>query len=93
MTDPRLLCRVDPSLVDHVEQLLADAGLSSTRVPQPDGTVSISVAAADDEHARSVIGLVLPQLLVDPEPGEPPGPGDRCPTGSSGPRHRDCPAA
>ncbi len=73
MTDQLLLCRVDPGLVAHVRQLLSDAGLASSTADQPDGSVAVSVQAEDDEHARAVIGLVLPQLLVDradpPQPG------------------------
>lgn len=65
MEDPRLLCSVDPGLVGHVRQLLDDAGLVSDTRPDPTGRTDILVAAADDERARSVIGLVLPHLLDD----------------------------
>ncbi len=70
MAEHALLCRADPALVGHVEQLLADAAVPATTAAEPDGLVAVSVPVADEERARSVIGLVLPQLLV-----ESPGPG------------------
>ena len=72
MTDPQLLCAVDPALVDHVRQLLDDAGVPSSESPREDGRVAVAVAPADEEHARAVIGLVLPHLLDDEGP-TPPG--------------------
>lgn len=71
MADPQPLCTVDPALVDHVRQLLDDAGVPSSESPQSDGRVAVAVAAADEEHARAVIGLVLPHLLD----GDPTAPG------------------
>ncbi|MEI2717119.1 MAG: hypothetical protein V9E98_09005 [Candidatus Nanopelagicales bacterium] len=59
------LCTVEPGLVGHVRQLLTDAGVPSAALPQPDGRVCVVIDPAADEHARSVIGLVLPQLLDD----------------------------
>ena len=62
MTERAALCRVTPALVEHLQQLLADAHLSGT--VQPDGDLMLlTVPAADLERARSVIGLVLPELL------------------------------
>ena len=80
MTTPaqHVLCRVEPGLVDHVRQLLSDAGLSSQTRPSPDGHIDVTVAADDEEHARAVIGIVLPQLLTQrPDPATPGGLSDR----------------
>lgn len=60
-----VLCRVTPDLVAHLVQLLSDAGLSARG--EADGEfVRLTVPADQEEHARSVIGLVLPGLL-EPE--------------------------
>lgn len=62
MTEQAALCRVTPALVEHLKQLLADANLSGSA--QPDGDLMLlTVPRADLERARSVIGLVLPDLL------------------------------
>lgn len=63
MTSPEILCTVDPALAGHVRELLADAGIDSDSSPGPDEQVTITVAPDRGEHARSVIGLVLPHLL------------------------------
>lgn len=65
MTEPSVLCTVDQGLVDHVRQLLADAGLDSGTEPGDDGRVDVLVDNGDTERARAVIGLVLPHLLED----------------------------
>ncbi|MFN8125824.1 MAG: hypothetical protein U0R64_04865 [Candidatus Nanopelagicales bacterium] len=65
MTDPQLLCSVEPGLVVHVQQLLTDAGIASTTRDGASGPVDVLVAPDDDEHARAVIGLVLPHLLTE----------------------------
>lgn len=70
MTQSSVLCTVEHGLVDHVRQLLADAGLDSGTEPGSDDRVAILVDSEDTEHARAVIGLVLPHLLEDlPRPG------------------------
>lgn len=74
MSGQHVLCRVEPDLVDHVRQLLSDAGLTSASAPGADGRVDVTVASGDEEHARAVIGLVLPQLLVE-HPGPAPSGG------------------
>lgn len=78
MTDYVVLCKTPTGLAEHVRQLLADAGVASQGAipkPQPDAqpsstnppdSIYIVVASTDLEQARSVVGLVLPQLL---EPG------------------------
>ncbi len=66
-----MLCSVDPGLVTHVQQLLDDAGLASSIEEHPQAPTDILVAAADDEHARAVIGLVLPHLLDQSDPTGP----------------------
>lgn len=75
MSDYVVLCRVPTGLAGHVKQLLADAGVESQgAIPKSEseprsetaGTpdfIFIVVAGSDLEQARSVIGLVLPQLL------------------------------
>lgn len=75
MSEYVVLCRVPTGLADHVRRLLADAGLSSEGAllksdpearPDSGGTpesIFIVVAESDLEQARSVVGLVLPQLL------------------------------
>lgn len=68
MSTHETVCRVEPALVHHVTQLLADAGLTCQVVPDDsDGLIDIRVPVEDGEHARSVIGLVLPQLLSRPD--------------------------
>ena len=71
MDDPRVLCSVEPGLVEHVRQLLDDAGLTSDIQAQPEAPTDVLVAAADEEHARAVIGLVLPHLLDRTDTGGP----------------------
>ena len=75
MSDYVVLCRVPTGLASHVKQLLSDAGvvsqaaiLKSDSDAQPESSgppesVFIVVTKADLEQARSVVGLVLPQLL------------------------------
>jgi hypothetical protein len=75
MPDYVVLCRVPTGLAGHVKQLLADAGVPSQGAmlrpdanaqPEPSGapeSIFVVVASSDLEQARSVIGLVLPQLL------------------------------
>lgn len=78
MSESTILCTVDPGLVGHVQELLAAAGLDSTaQTPAADGRVSVSVDSDDEEHARAVIGLVLPQLLAEPGPTPTGGLSDR----------------
>lgn len=66
MTQQELLCTVDQPLVDHVRELLAAAGIESSAEPGADGRVDVTVSPDSAEHARSVIGLVLPHLLAGP---------------------------
>lgn len=80
MSDFVVLCKVPTGLANHVKQLLSDAGVSSEgailrsdSTTQPDPTsppdsIFIVVPKDELEHARSVVGLVLPQLL-DPAAG------------------------
>lgn len=66
MIDPTPVCRAEPGLVDHIRQLLGDAGVDSS-IAADGARVRIDVARDDEERARAVIGLVLPQLL-EPAP-------------------------
>lgn len=67
MTGRETVCRVEPALVDHVQQLLADAGLTTeAQAEDRDGLIAVQIDIEDSERARSVIGLVLPQLLEPP---------------------------
>ena len=69
MTGRETVCRVEPALVQHVQQLLADAGLTSIAdTEEADGLMAIEIDVADLERAQSVIGLVLPQLLEPRQP-------------------------
>lgn len=61
--EQRTLCTVEPGLVGHVRQLLTDAGVPSTALTRPDGRVEVLIDPLEEEHARAVIGLVLPHLL------------------------------
>lgn len=63
------LCRVEPGLAGHVVQLLADARIPAAVDVAGEDDVVIGVADGDYDHARAVIGLVLPQLLVPDGPG------------------------
>lgn len=65
MTQAAVLCTVEQGLVSHVRQLLADAGLDSQVQPATDGRIDVLVGEDEEEHARAVIGLVLPHLLDD----------------------------
>ncbi len=67
MIDHVALCRVSPTLVDHIVQLLADASVTAQPIPDGD-TIVIAVSDSDTERAKSVLGLVLPDLLQD-DPG------------------------
>ena len=62
MSDRTVLCRVTPELVDHLTQLLADADVTADSVPDGD-LLHVTVARIDEDRARAVVGLVLPQLL------------------------------
>jgi hypothetical protein len=70
-----VLCPVPPGLADHVVQLLADADVAGQKaalrrgqepLQQPPDPIYIVVQKQDMDRAKSVIELVLPQLL---EPG------------------------
>lgn len=65
MSDRTVLCRVTPALVGHLTDLLADAGVAAQCDPDGD-LLRVTVAGDDEDRARAVVGLVLPQLL---EPG------------------------
>lgn len=78
MTELAVLCPVPTGLADHVVQLLADADVAgqkaAVRRPQdspqqpPPDPIYIVVKREDMDRAKSVIELVLPQLL-DPDLG------------------------
>jgi hypothetical protein len=63
------VCTVEPELADHVMQLLGDAGLAAVARSEESGAVVVTVPQSQDEHARSVIGLVLPDLLAPRQRG------------------------
>jgi hypothetical protein len=78
VTEYAVLCQVPAGLADHVVQLLADADVASQKAiarreghegvadPTAKEPLFLVVPKEDMDRARSVVGLVLPQLL-DPQ--------------------------